>query len=217
MRMSTLQKVCSRSFAATIEVSLASPIFQELGPDAQELLAVIAFSPQGVVEKNLNRLFPTRTGIFDKLCVLSLTYRSRGFITMLAPLRDYFCPKDPKSSPLLLKTKEGYFTWMSANIDPNKPDHGEPQWIMSEDRNVEHLLDVFMAIDADSCFRPIIPWQCYFSVKAGSTTHRLALNKPSRTLSTTHTAWPARWSYRLGFGTDSTGLKRRGPGLGTLP
>jgi len=141
------------SLAATIELSLASPLFQGLGPDARGLLGVIAFFPQGVDENNFYWLFPAilnGTGVFYRFCTLSLTYRNNGFITMLAPFRDYFSPKDPKSSPLLCTTKEQYFTRMSININPNKSNFRESQWITSEDVNVEHLLDVFTTIDADS-------------------------------------------------------------------
>jgi len=143
----------SKSLAATIEVSLASPTFRRLGPDTRGLLEVIAFFPQGINENNLDWLFPTisnRTGILDTFCRLSLTYRNNTFITMLAPLRDHLRPKDPVSSPPLCATKECYFTRLSVDLDPNSPDFDEARWITSEDVNVEHLLDVFTTIDADS-------------------------------------------------------------------
>ena len=152
-RTQVLQTDYNESLAATINLSLTSPMFHELGPNAQDLLGVIAFFPQGVDENNLNWLFPTipnRQNIFDKFCVLSLTYRSNGFVTMLAPLRDYLCPKDPGSSPLLCATKKCYCSRLSVNVDPDHPGFEEAKWIMSEDVNVEHLLDVFTSTDTDS-------------------------------------------------------------------
>ena len=151
-RVQVLQTYYNESLAATIELSLASPTFRKLGPDASDLLSVTAFFPQGINENNLDWLFPTisnRRIIFDTFCILSLTHRRDGFITMLAPLRDYLRPKDPMSSPLLHKTKECYFRQLSVHINPGKPGFEEAQWIRSEDVNVEHLLDVFMSIDAD--------------------------------------------------------------------
>jgi len=178
-RTGVLQTDHNTSLAATIELSLASPLFQELGPDARELLGVIAFFPQGIDENNFYWLFPAilnGTGIFYKFCTLSLTYRSNRFITMLAPFRDYLSPKDPKSSPLLCTTKEQYFTRMSISINPNKPNFRESQWITSEDVNVEHLLDVFTTIDEDSesvwracaCFIQHLVWHKKRLVTLGS-------------------------------------------------
>ena len=143
----------NRSLAATIGLSLNSPMFQELGPDARELLGVIAFFPQGVNENNLEWLFPTISdgpNIFNTLCVLSLTYRSNGFVTMLAPLRDHLCPKHPKSSPLLCTAKEMYFARLSVGVYPGKPGYEEGRWIEGEDVNAEHLIDVFATIDTES-------------------------------------------------------------------
>jgi tetratricopeptide (TPR) repeat protein len=143
----------NESLAATIELSLDSSMFRKLGPDARDLLGVIAFFPQGIDENNLDWLFPTisdRKNIFDRLRVLSLTYRSDGFFTMLAPLRDYLRPKDPTSSPLLLATKRSYFGRLAVRVGPGDPGYEEAQWITSEDVNVEHLLDVFTSVDTNS-------------------------------------------------------------------
>jgi hypothetical protein len=142
------------SLAATIELSLTSPTFRELGPDARDLLGIVAFFPQGIDEKNLDWFFPTisnRKTIFTKFRVLSLTHRTNGFITMLAPIRDYLRPQHPKSSPLLLATKDHYFTRLLADeLGPNHPGSEEARWIRSEDVNVEHLLDVFTSIDPNA-------------------------------------------------------------------
>jgi hypothetical protein len=109
--------------------------------------------PHGIDENNLDWFFPAisdRKNIFDKFCVLSLTYRSGGFITMLAPLRDYLRPEDPTLSPLLLATKEGYLRRLSVHVNPGEPGYEEARWIISEDVNVEHLLDIFTSIDPNS-------------------------------------------------------------------
>ena len=130
-----------RSLSATIELSLSSSIFQELGPDARDLLGVVAFFPQGVGENKIDWLFPTTTGrekISNGFCVLSLAYRSDGFVTMLAPICDYLSPK------------ECYFGQLSVDVYPGKPGFESARWITSEDVNVEHLLDVFITIGMTS-------------------------------------------------------------------
>ena len=151
-RAQVLRTEHNESLAATIELSFCSPTFRKLGPIARDLLAVVAFFPQGVDEKNLDWLFPTipdRKNLFDKFCALSLAYRSNGFVTMLAPIRDHLYPRDPNSSPVIHATKDCYFTRLSVFLSPNKAGFAEAQWIESEDVNVEHLLYVFMSIDMD--------------------------------------------------------------------
>ncbi|KAF9792079.1 hypothetical protein BJ322DRAFT_10503 [Thelephora terrestris] len=152
-RAQVLQTDYNESLAATIELSLASPTFRSLGPHARDLLGVVAFLPQGINENNLNWLFstiPNRKNIFDKFCVLSLTSRSNNFITMLAPIRDHLRPRDPKLSPLLCTTKDYYFTRLSVFVNPGRPGFEEARWVVSEDVNAEHLLEVFTSIDTNS-------------------------------------------------------------------
>ena len=145
----------NNSLAATIELSLASPMFIELGPTARELLGVIAFFPQGIDEGNLDWLFPTIPDIrdvIDRFCILCLTSRSSNFITMLAPLRDHLGPRDPRTSPLLCTTKDRYSTrlQLSGDLEPDQPEFGESRWIRSENVNIEHLLNVFTSFDTVS-------------------------------------------------------------------
>ena len=152
-RAQVLRTDHNESLAATIELSLSSPTFRKLGPNARDLIGVVAFFPQGIDEKNLDWIFPAvpdRQNIFNKFCVLSLTYRSNDFITMLAPIRHYLRPQNPKSSLLLCATKDRYFTRLSVGCDPAIIGFEETRWIASEDVNVEHLLDVFTSIEANA-------------------------------------------------------------------
>jgi tetratricopeptide (TPR) repeat protein len=175
-RAQVLQTVYNESLAATIELSLNSPTFLSLGPDARDLLGVVAFFPQGIDEKNIDWLFPTisnRKNLFNIFHVLSLTYRSNGFVTMLAPIRDYLGPRDPLSFLLLCTTRDHYFSRLSVDADPDSPRSGGGRWVVSEDVNIEHLLDVFTSIDPntrgtwDACY--------HFTI-------HLSWHKPRRTI-----------------------------------
>ena len=146
----------NQSLAASIEVSLDSPTFKELGPQAREVLGVVAFFPQGIDEKKLDWLFPDtldRENIVDALCMLSLTSRYKGFVTMLAPLREYLRPADLGSPSLLWEVKERYFSrlhLMDEELQPGMPGFDETKWILRENSNVEHLLETFVATDEGS-------------------------------------------------------------------
>ena len=164
----------NESLAATIELSFASPTFCKLGPDAPGLLGVIAFFPHGIDVKNLDWLFPAipdRKNIFDRFCALSLAYRNNGFITMFAPIRDYLGPKDLTSLPLLCMTTVYYFGRLSVNICFDMPGFEKTRWIMSEDVNVEHLLDAFTSIDTN--FRSIWIWDCCAYFMGHRSLHKL--------------------------------------------
>ena len=188
-RAQVLQTDYNESLAATIELSLSSPTFQSLGPDTRDLLGVVAFFPQGVNENNIDWLFPTlpnRKNMFDKFCALSLTYRSNGFITMLAPIRDYLSPQDPQSSPLLCTTRDRYFTRLSVDIQPGHPGFEEARWIVLEDVNIEYLLDAFISFDQTRannwdtciCFLKHLVWHKPRQTTLGSKIKALAEDHP---------------------------------------
>ena len=133
----------NKILVTTIELSLASPTFRSLGPQARDVLAVVAFFPLRINEKHLDWLLPTipnRKNMFDTFCDLSLTHRSNGFLAMLAPIRDYLSPRDPQSSPLLCATVDFYISWFSVDVDICKPRFEEARWITLEDANFERLL-----------------------------------------------------------------------------
>ena len=67
-------------------------MLKQLGSDALGLLEVIAFYPQGVDGDNLGLSVSDASHTSDKFCVLYLTYRTSGFIAMLAPLSYHLHP-----------------------------------------------------------------------------------------------------------------------------
>jgi len=142
---------------AIVRLSLSS--LQRFGSekDVRALLAVIAFFPQGIVEDKLDclsaRVHPgKRKEMFETFSSLSLTYRSDGFTTMEEPLRRYFYPQNPKFAPFLTEIKNEYFGLLLANdiAGPGEPGFEAAKWIIPVDVNVEHLLDIFTKVDAES-------------------------------------------------------------------
>ena len=132
-RAQVLRTDYNESLAAIIELSLASPAFRKLGLTSSELSP---FSHHLRQKEHLRQI----------LC----SFISNGFIATLAPLRDHFSQPDPKSPPLLRATRDRHSTRLSASLDPTKPGFREARWIMSEDVNAEHLLDVLVSIDTNS-------------------------------------------------------------------
>ena len=94
--------------------------------------------PQGVDEKTIEWVFPkshNKPNMFGTLRLLSLIYRSDGFVTTLAPLRDYLRPKDPTPPPLNT-TKECHSTRLAIKPHPGGRNSEESLWITSEDVDV---------------------------------------------------------------------------------
>ena len=143
----------SQNLAATIEVSLDSPTFKRLGPQAREVLGVVAFFPQGIDGEQLDWLLPDvhdRDSMADTFCMLSLTSRYKGFITMLAPLREYLCPRDRGPPSLIWNVRTQYFSRLhlvDEDLKPGMPGFDKTEWIISEESNVEHLLEEFAILD----------------------------------------------------------------------
>lgn len=78
-----LQTERNKGLAATAELLLSSLMFQELRPDARDLLGVIAFLPQRVDGNDIDWLFPTIYGagnVFERFCDLYLAHRNDDLI-----------------------------------------------------------------------------------------------------------------------------------------
>ena len=179
-----------------------------------ERFSVLSPSPLKVSMKRTSigcfQPFPMDQTRFDTFYVLSLIYRGNGFITMLAPFRDYLRPKDPTSSLLLGATKELYFSRLSVEVYPEKSDFKESQWITSEDANVERLLDVFTSIDTDSKTPGTSTpdsWNTSIGINHGLSRWGQRSRHSQTTIPPKHNAWVISCGYftRLGIGRNTNG------------
>ena len=73
----------------SLALSLASPVFRKVGPEARKILGVIASLP----------MISDREDIFGKLYSLPLTYKSNGFITTLVSIDQGLYPASASLRP----------------------------------------------------------------------------------------------------------------------
>jgi len=154
-RVSLLQIPHTPGLSAVIESSLSSPMFTSLGPDARDILGVIAILPQGVCEAELDWIFPTVSDIrdiVDTLIILSLIHWNDGFVTMLAPVREYL-KADKCSCPLFVSTKNQYLTRLgdiSRDFGHGRARPQDIRWLISEEVNVKSLLALSIEVNPES-------------------------------------------------------------------
>jgi len=154
-RVSLLQTPHTPGLSATIELSVSSPMFANLGPDARDILGVIAILPQGVNEDELVWIFSAVSDIRDivnTFIILSLTHRNHGFVTMLAPVREYL-KTDKCSCDLFVSTKNQYLTRLGDIARDSEHGRVQPQdirWLVSEEVNVMALLTLFVEVDPEA-------------------------------------------------------------------
>ena len=118
-------------------------MFQELDPDARDLLGVVAFFPQGVGENNVDWLFPTvanRKNILDKFCILSwripMTASSRCWHQSVTTFpKKIQCRLHSSAQPRSVASLDGRLM-----LTLTGPFSKKRSGSRSEDMNVEHLL-----------------------------------------------------------------------------
>ena len=91
-RTAILRTQHDESLAATIELSLSSPMFQELGPDARDLLGVIVFFPNGINENNHRLVIP---------CPLQQNHHLRQLLHSLSNILNQWICHNARTTPQL--------------------------------------------------------------------------------------------------------------------
>jgi len=130
-----------QSLSYTMRLSFNSPSIQRFG-EAQHILAIIAFLPQGLNEALSKRILPSTLQvdiICDVLWRQSLVYRQDGFLKMLAPIRHYVRDLLPlaTNSPCLREIRTFYYsTIQRCSAERN----GHADIIISDHLNIEHVI-----------------------------------------------------------------------------
>lgn len=190
-------------------------MFANLGPNACSVL--IASLPQGIYVGKLERGSPTVPSaqkVVDGPNILLLNDRRNSFVKTLPLLRDHLCPRDPSlSSPPPLTTRNQYLSRLDlVERDHTSSDPGfdGTRWIISEDVNTEHLIDIFTSVvtgsevirDGYADFLNHIYWHKSRAVTLGPEIEELADSHPVKTwvfVFTRQHRFPT-WKYR-GFQT----------------
>ena len=133
---------------------LPPPSLKSLAPKRERFLESLFSFRRVLMETALTDCFPPfpteetfSTGSVSSPWHIGAT----GFFTMLVPLQDYICPRDPESSSLLFATKGHYFARISVNpIRTSSASQRQGNGELRREHNVEHLLDAFTAINSNS-------------------------------------------------------------------
>ena len=122
----------------SIGLSLESPALKSFGNDVPRVLRAIATLPQGVRNKNLDKLFqwvPQIREVVDALKIQSLLLEKDGYITMLVPIRLYTHRVIIAPDPAFLKAaRKFYYGEIKLGSDLCK------DLIEFDDTNIEYLI-----------------------------------------------------------------------------
>ena len=111
----------NQGLAAAIELVLAAPMIQKLGPTAQRTLEAIAVFPEGMEERRFGRIFSKIDGVgevISMLCKFYLVKRHDGFVRMLSPFRFHFLQQIP----------------MTLHVRPNGENNNDP--VVEEEEDI---------------------------------------------------------------------------------
>ncbi|KAG2360396.1 hypothetical protein BDR07DRAFT_1378023 [Suillus spraguei] len=132
-----------QSLSDTMQLSLSSPSFQNLGEDGLRVLAIIAFLPQGLNEDLASDLLPSLPQvdtICDVLCMQSLVYRQDKFLKMLAPIRHYVRDSLQAPDSTCLQEICAFYYDTVTSCSEARDHYADIIIIISDHLNIEHVV-----------------------------------------------------------------------------